>query len=293
MWQKIVALMVLLLVAGGCVLVHEPSYPLPLHPTHNIVYSDVEWVVWEYYDWDYEVVVSLHDFGYTSDETSLILFLAYNSRVEPRAIVEWHRSGLSWMEITTVKLHLEPTIFFVSIPSTVRVGPPYGNAYGHYWHNPGHIILTDAEMVDLVHLKVVSEAYNLPVTEVIKQREKGIGFNEIVREHRDTGKEFRSHRGRVIHTSDEPDQRRPDTTRPTPGTEKPKPDKDKPKPDKDKPDKDKPDKDKPDKDKPDKPDKDKPDKDKPDKDKPDKDKPDKDKPDKDKDKDRDKDKGKG
>jgi hypothetical protein len=236
----------------------------------------MEWVVWEYYDWDYDTVSYLHSLNYTPDEITLILFLAYHGHTQPMTIVHWRQAHISWMDITTVYLRLEPSVFFVDIGPEVELGHHYGHAYGYYHRSPHQMVLTDTEIINLVHLKVTSEAFNIPPVEVIKLRERGDDFNIIVQWQIKNGREIKTRKGRLVRERtypDKPDKDRPDRDRP-----------DRDKPDRDKPDVDRPDNDKPDKDKPnvDKPDKDKPDRDKPDVDEPDKDKPDKDKPDKDK-----------
>jgi hypothetical protein len=259
-------------------------------------------------------VVHLHSLNYSPDEVSLILFLAYHGHVQPATIVQWRRGGITWIEITTVHLRLEPSIFFVDIPHGTRLGPPYGNAYGYYWKNPRYVMYSDYEIVKLVHLRVVSEAYHVHPVEVIKIYEQDSDYDRIIERHHREGKAIRTRNGRTIreippkinrpdnqrreppnkpnNPPNKPDREKPDREQPNrPDKDKPKhPDKDKPKdnpehPDKDKPDKNKP-KDQPEKDKPkdkpkDNPDKDKPKDDKP-KDNPDKDKPGKDNTDKDK-----------
>jgi hypothetical protein len=62
----------------------------------------------------------------------------------------------------------------------VRVGPPYGKAYGHYRNKPrkkwNTIVLRDDDVVNLVNLKFVSEHYRRPPDEVIRLRSRGKHF---------------------------------------------------------------------------------------------------------------------
>ncbi|MEK7309328.1 MAG: hypothetical protein AAB038_00745 [Planctomycetota bacterium] len=196
---------------GGCIVYSPPDpdgpdFYRPATPhtrvqvTHReFVHSDMEWVLWEYYDWDYDVVYNLHyRYNYTNDEVALILFLAYYGRVEPVRIVQWRQSGIPWMTITTYNLRLQPDIFFVPVSPAYRFGPPYGNAYGRYWKNPKAVVLTDSEMVNLVYLKTTCLAYNASPVEVIKLHEQGRDFNQIVWVHRSEGRHIKTARGREV-----------------------------------------------------------------------------------------------
>jgi len=254
----IIATLALAAFLSGC-FVHAPPpdgpgiYRPAVHPSQAVVvqaefyHSDIEWVLWEYYDWDYDVVYDLHHrYRYSDDEIALILFLAYHGHCQPVRIIQWRQSGIPWMTITTHHLRLQPDIFFVPVASTYRLGPPYGNAYGRYWKNPRTVVLSDSEMFSLVYLKTTCLAYNASPIDVIRLREQGHDFNYIVRTHRNEGHHIRTVHGRDVKdppskvriSSDKHDQGK---GRPETGSDKDKPGKDKPKADsKPKPDKDKP-----------------------------------------------------
>lgn len=268
----------IVLLITGCIVYQEP-YPYRPHydvstTGTTIVHSDIEWVVWEYYDWDYDIVVHLHSLNHDPDDVSMILFLAYYGHTDPFIIARWRQSRISWFDIITVHLKLEPDIVFVHIAQDTHLGPPYNRPYGYYWKNQRNIVLTDVEIINLVHLRVISEAYRVPPVEVIRWHEDGHNFDRIVRREHEEGRSIRTRKGRVI--KEQPPERRRFENKPPRDNQPDRPGRD----NYDKPDKDKPDKDKTHQDKPDKPDNDKPGKDKTDRDKPDKDKSDKDKPDK-------------
>lgn len=165
----------------------------------EFIHSDMEWVLWEYYDWDYDVVYDLHNrYRYSDDEICLILFLAYYGHCQPIQIVQWRQSGIPWMTITTYNLRLQPDIFFVPVSPAYRFGPPYGNAYGRYWKNPRTVVLTDSEMVSLVYLKTTCLAYNASPVEVIKLHEQGRDFNQIIWINRSEGHHIKTARGREV-----------------------------------------------------------------------------------------------
>jgi hypothetical protein len=68
------------------------------------------------------------------------------------------------------------------VPVAVRSGPPYGRAYGHYkkprkeWNT---IVLTDADVVNLVELRFISEHYHVAPERVIDLRERDVDFVTI------------------------------------------------------------------------------------------------------------------
>ncbi|MBI4835059.1 MAG: hypothetical protein HY811_09620 [Planctomycetes bacterium] len=262
--------MIALFLTGCVVYSHPAHYPTTTH----FVYTDMEWVVWNYYDWDYDTVVRIHSYNYSPEYVNLILFLAYHSHVDPVLIIGWHREGVSWVEITTRRLRLDPVIFFAHIPPDTKLGSPYGKAYGHYWKNPRAIVLTEHDMINLVHLKVTCEAFHIQPVDVIRHHERGDDFNRIVRREIDSDRKIKSVKGHEWDKhSYEQDKEKHGNNRPgkdKPGREN--------KPDKDKPHQGKSDKVEPGKDKPTKNDSGSPDngRDKPGKDKPGKDKPDKD-----------------
>ncbi|MGB9835599.1 MAG: hypothetical protein ACPLRX_02530 [Candidatus Saccharicenans sp.] len=116
------------------------------------------------------------------DELPVVFFLARRAGVEPRVIIDLRLKGLSWWDIT-LHFGLNPEIFFVPV-TVVKVGPPYGRALGFYrqyrerktW---GQIVLSDAEIVDLVNLKFISEYHKVPSDRIIELRGKGVGILDI------------------------------------------------------------------------------------------------------------------
>lgn len=189
---------VLALLFSSCIIHEHHSHTLPLGTTHYVITSDIEWLIWEYCDWDYDLVVKLHSLNYTSDDVCLILFLAYYGHSHPLTIVKWRQKHISWMDITTVHLKLEPSVFFVAIAPEVKLGPPYGKAYGYYRKSQNKTVLTKAQMVSLVHLKVTSQAFDISPIEVMRLKKRGYNFDQIVQNQINTGKEIKTRKGRII-----------------------------------------------------------------------------------------------
>jgi hypothetical protein len=135
------------------------------------------------------------------EEMPVVYLIARKARVEPVHVIDLRRRGTSWLDIT-IHYGLSPEIYHVHLPPTVRVGPPYGKAYGHYKKKPKKewktIVLDDDDVINLVNLKFVSEHYGHPAVEVVKLRSKGKDFVVIHHEVRKVkggkGAEFAEHR---------------------------------------------------------------------------------------------------
>jgi hypothetical protein len=121
------------------------------------------------------------------EEVPVVYLIAQKARVKPEYVIDLRRRGKSWMDIT-IHYGLSPEIYYVYLPSTVRTGPPYGKAYGHYKKKPkkewNAIVLDDDDVINLVNLKFVSEHYRHPAAEVVKLRSKGKDFVVIHQEVR-------------------------------------------------------------------------------------------------------------
>ncbi|MBU4321448.1 MAG: hypothetical protein L6246_06070 [Thermodesulfovibrionales bacterium] len=131
--------------------------------------------VGDYYRVPQREVVIIRERGMPYEELPVVYFIAGRARVAPEIIVNLRLGGMSWMDIT-LRYGLSPEIFYVP----VRVGPPYGKAYGYYMNKPKKewkkIVFKDSDIINLVNLKFTSEHYKYSPNEVIKMREKGKNF---------------------------------------------------------------------------------------------------------------------
>jgi len=114
------------------------------------------------------------------EELPVVFYLANRAGVTPEAIIKLRLAEKSWMDIT-LSFGLNAEIFYV--PVTVDPGPPYGKAYGHYKnrerHEWGQINLPDADVVNMVNLKFMSDYYKCPADDIIKLRQQGKNFVDI------------------------------------------------------------------------------------------------------------------
>lgn len=114
------------------------------------------------------------------EELPLVFFISGRAGVSKNEIIKLRVGGSSWMDIC---LHFGLTADIFYVPVKGNPGPPYGKAYGHYknknkkeWKD---IRLTDAEIIDFVNLKFLSEHYGYSPDEIIKMRSKGKSFIDI------------------------------------------------------------------------------------------------------------------
>ena len=127
--------------------------------------------------------VEMHErYRCRDEELPVVYFLAARARVSPSTIVGLRLQRMSWLDIT-LSASLTPDVFFVPV-RTDPVGPPYGNAYGHYrkyaasgeWKG---MPLTDQDVVALVNLAFLSEHHGLPPERVMAMRGREASFVAI------------------------------------------------------------------------------------------------------------------
>lgn len=130
-------------------------------------------------------VILIRERRIPDDELPVVFFLAQRARVAPATIVDLRLGGRSWLDIAS-RYRLGPDVFYV--PVTVIPGPPYGKAYGYY-KKPRHewktIVLADADVVNLVNLRFLSDYHRLPPDRIIEMRGRNAGFVTI---HTDLGR---------------------------------------------------------------------------------------------------------
>ena len=113
------------------------------------------------------------------EELPVIFFLAERAHRDPQAIIDLRmRNRMSWLDIT-LHFGLTPEIYYVPL---TRVGPPYGNAYGYYKkhkNNYRKVYLVDADVVNLVNLRFMSDYHRVPPEKIMDSRGRGEKFFTI------------------------------------------------------------------------------------------------------------------
>jgi len=133
--------------------------------------GDFHVAVANYYHVPEREVIVIRERRIPDDEIPVALFIASHARVPSARVVEMRLRGDSWWDIS-VRLGLGPEVYYV--PVEVVPGPPYGRALGHYKHKHRKewktIVLTDADVVNLVELRFLSEHYHVAPERIIELR---------------------------------------------------------------------------------------------------------------------------
>jgi hypothetical protein len=108
------------------------------------------------------------------DEMSVVYYLARHSHKSPHYISDLRLRGMSWWDIT-LRLGLNPRTIYV-VSTHERFGPPYGLGYGH---GPSHHHLRDADIVDLVNVRFLSDYHHVSPDDVIRYRRGGEHYHNI------------------------------------------------------------------------------------------------------------------
>jgi hypothetical protein len=134
----------------------------------------------EYYHVPGRELVVLHEQGINDEELPVVFFLAQRAHVKPKAVVALRLKGMKWMDIT-LQYGLSPGIYYVPL----RQAPPYGHAYRYYKKYPKggwkRGALRDADIVNQVNLKFISEHHRYAPEKVMKYRSQGKSFAIIDR----------------------------------------------------------------------------------------------------------------
>ncbi len=134
----------------------------------------------EHYQVPEKEVIVIREKKIADDDLPVVFFLAGRTGVAPEMIVKLRLGGKSWMEITA-HFGLSAEIYYV--PLAKPAGPPYGKAYGYYKNRKrsewGKIKLEDADIVNFVNLRFLSDHYGYSPDDIISMRQKGANFVDI------------------------------------------------------------------------------------------------------------------
>jgi hypothetical protein len=151
--------------------------------------GDFHVAVANYYQVPQREVIVIRERRIPDDEIPVALFIARHAGVPWGRVVDMRLRGASWWDIS-VRLGVQPEVYYV--PVAVVSGPPYGRALGHYkkkhrkqWST---IVLTDADVVNLVELRFLSDHYRVAPERFIELRGKNRDFVAIHSEVRGSHK---------------------------------------------------------------------------------------------------------
>ncbi|HEY9461526.1 MAG TPA: hypothetical protein VIR54_00485, partial [Vicinamibacterales bacterium] len=138
-----------------------------------------------YYQVPEREVIVIRERRIPDDEIPVALFIARHAGVPWGRVVDMRMRGDSWWDIS-VRLGVRPDVYYV--PVAVAPGPPYGRALGHYKNKHqkqwSTIVLSDADVVNLVELRFLSEHYHVAPERIIEMRGRDRDFVAISAEVR-------------------------------------------------------------------------------------------------------------
>ena len=142
--------------------------------------GDFHVAVANYYHVPERDVIVVRERRIPDDELPVVFFIAERARVPAARIVDLRLAGSSWWDIS-VRYGLGADVYYVPV-AVVHSAPPYGRAYGHYkkprqqWNT---IVLTDADIVNLVELRFMSEHDHVAPDRIVELRERDVDFVTI------------------------------------------------------------------------------------------------------------------
>ena len=134
-----------------------------------------------YFDRDRDSVRTLAARYGHPDDLAVALFIGARSGRAPGTIFSLRQEGLSWWEIS-LRFGLPLDVWFVEVPRDP--GPPYGHAYGHWKKHKRHrrdvVVLTDADLRNLVAVRMLHEYYDVPVELAMEWRSSGSDLRSLM-----------------------------------------------------------------------------------------------------------------
>jgi len=173
MQKAVIQFTVLFLMSAAAASAQNVSAGVSIGSGHNSFFL----AIGDYYRVPEPQVVYVRDhYHVREEELPVVFFLASRAHVDPQVIIDLRmRHRMSWLDIT-FHYGLTPEIFYVPV---TRVGPPYGNAYGHYKKHKNDykkVVLVDNDVVNLVNLRFMSEYHGIAAEAVMDRRGRGEGF---------------------------------------------------------------------------------------------------------------------
>ena len=135
-----------------------------------------------YFGHDRDTVTSWGARYHDPDDLAVVLFISKHSgRPLDELYALRQQRGLTWWEIS-VRFGVPTEVWFV--PVQRDPGPPYGKAYGHWkkrkHHREAKVVLTDADLRNLVAVRMLHEYYGVPVEIAMEWRAEGRSLRALM-----------------------------------------------------------------------------------------------------------------
>ncbi len=128
----------------------------------------------DYFKVSEQQVQTCQESNIPDEQQPVVFFIAQRAGVAPEAVLFLRAKGWSWMQIA-YHFRLNPRIFYT--PGSYA-GTPYAHGYNAFQAH-GRINLSDADIVNFVNLKFMSEHYGHEPAEIAQMRAQGKSFRDI------------------------------------------------------------------------------------------------------------------
>lgn len=126
-------------------------------------------------------VAILSDWDLQPDEIPVVLFMARRGGVSPEALVALRDSGQSWAALAQ-RYRIGPAALHVPVRDDAPAGT-LAEAYEHYRSTQvsdwGSIRLTDADIIALVNIRVISQSLGVPAERVLANTTSAGSFVQL------------------------------------------------------------------------------------------------------------------
>jgi hypothetical protein len=129
----------------------------------------------DYFKVSTEQIQNCQESGIPDEEHPVVFFIAQRANVSPEAVILLRTHGWSWMQIA-LHFRLNPRIFYTAGD---YAGTPYANGQRVFIGHGRKINLSDADIVNFVNLKFISEHYGRDPHEIAQMRASGRNFRDI------------------------------------------------------------------------------------------------------------------
>ncbi len=138
----------------------------------------------DHYKVDPVVVLSLQQrMNKYEDDTSVALYLAKLADIDPMKMLDPRLSGKSWKQLMDDS-DLEVKLLFIDLPKEAAKNERFAYIYSQIEKNKNtknfSPVLYDANIRDLIQLRLLKEAFGIAPSAAIKKLAKGSSFTEII-----------------------------------------------------------------------------------------------------------------
>lgn len=120
-----------------------------------------------YYQAPPERIVWLQREKIPEEQWPLLFELARAGNVTPDRVWEIRRQQSNWNDVLGV-INVPPSYFYYDVPSSNRLSPPYGKAYGYYRNHPTEVVRwSDSDLARLASVRFITESTHRPAHEAV------------------------------------------------------------------------------------------------------------------------------